>query len=70
MTPPDPRTLLRATFMPHVTTPRRLLGQLDACHRVAETARVFSLRVPEDLGAAALAEAVEDHVLSEGSRSP
>ena len=62
--PADPRLLLGATFMPHVTTPARLRAQLETCAQATETVANFALSVPAGFGAARLAEAVERHQAS------
>lgn len=60
--PPDPRDLLGATFMPHMSTPARLTIQLHTCARIAATVPAFKLIAPASLSAAELAGAVERQV--------
>jgi len=62
--PADPRLILGATFMPHVTTPARLRTQLETCAQATESVANFALSVPAGFGAARLAEAVERHQAS------
>jgi hypothetical protein len=59
--PPDPRWLLAATFMPHITAPPRMRAQLEACALIATAVPTFQLHVPPTLEAAALAPAVIEH---------
>jgi hypothetical protein len=58
----DPRVLLAATFNTVLTTPERLLRQLEVCAGISETARVMRAAVPPEVGAAELAELLERDV--------
>jgi hypothetical protein len=59
---PDPQQLLGATFLAHLTTPRRLMTQLQTCAQIARHVSTFRLLVPEGLSARGLARAVESHI--------
>ncbi len=58
---PDPRSLLAATFMPHVSTPVRLRAQLDVCASICGGVPTFGLDVPPDVDAGSLALHVSAH---------
>jgi hypothetical protein len=60
--PPDPVLLLGSTFVSHVPTAARLVGQLDICSRIARTVPLFRVRAPVHGGAATLAERVAQHI--------
>ena len=53
--------LLSATFMPHVSAPRRLAAQLEICQSIAERVPAFELKVPTTVPAHALAPIVAGH---------
>ena len=59
--PPDPRDLLAATFLAHMTAPERLLTQLDTCAAIAATVPVVRIRAPLSVSAAELAAALRRH---------
>jgi hypothetical protein len=59
--PPDPRLLLASSFISYLRTPAFLLGHLDACAQIAQVARMFRVRVPAEVGAGDVADAVERH---------
>jgi hypothetical protein len=61
----DPRQLLASTFISYLRTPGFLFGHLDACARIAQTARTYTVKVPPEIGAAEVAAAVERHVESQ-----
>lgn len=61
--PPDPRLLLATTFITYLRTPRRLLAQLDLASRMADSVSLFKVRSPRSVGAAALAEEIERHMI-------
>jgi hypothetical protein len=63
--PPDPRELLGATFMPHVVTRARLTTQLTTCAQIADMVPLFKLAVPTRLTPAELAREVEGHAREE-----
>jgi hypothetical protein len=58
------RELLAASYNFVIRTPRRLLGQLDLCSRLAATARLTRIAAPASIDPRALAAAVADHVRS------
>jgi hypothetical protein len=62
--PPDPRLPLSSSFIWYVSTPERLLNHLDMCARIAESARLFTVRVPPAVPASEVAQQVEDHLLT------
>jgi hypothetical protein len=62
--PPDPRLPLSSSFNWYVSTPERLLNHLDTCARIAESARLFTVRVPSMVPASEVARQVEDHLLA------
>jgi hypothetical protein len=59
--PPDPRSLLSATFLPHIQAPARMANQIDVYARLATDVMTYQLRVPASLSAAELAPLVLDH---------
>lgn len=61
---PDPALLLSSAFIPYLDDRQRLLRHLDACARLAATARVFRVRVPGSRPAPAVASEVEHHIRS------
>jgi hypothetical protein len=61
----EPGALLGSTFNLLVRSPERLEHQLDVSARVAATSRLFRLDMPPSLGAAAAAEAIEEHARME-----
>jgi len=62
--PLDLRLLLSATFMPHVSAPRRLAAQLDICRQIVERVPAFHLFAPPTMTADVLASAVSDHAIA------
>jgi hypothetical protein len=58
------RELLAASYNFVIRTPRRLLGQLDLCSRLAATARLTRIAAPTSIDPRALAAAVADHARS------
>lgn len=58
---PKPEQLLGATFVSHVTSPARMMAQLEVCAAIAAQVAVYRLRVPPGVGASALARAVRAH---------
>jgi hypothetical protein len=62
--PTDPRLLLGSTFIESVQTPARLRNQLDLCAEVAASVPCFTLPVEAGVGAAELAERLEEHARS------
>jgi hypothetical protein len=60
--PPEPRDLLGATFMPHVVNQARLITQLTTCAEIARSVAVFKLSAPASLTAAELGAEVERHI--------
>ncbi|MEX0815873.1 MAG: hypothetical protein WD027_00370 [Gaiellales bacterium] len=59
---PDPALLLSSTFIWYLRSPQRLLRHLDACARLARTARVFHVRIPASSPARAVASEIEHHI--------
>lgn len=59
--PPDPPLLFGATFMTHITTPKRVTAQLEVYSSIAAEVATFHLRVPPHLSAAELAPMVAAH---------
>ena len=57
--PPDPVTLLSATYMPHITEPARLAAQLDLCAQIAASVPTYRLLAPASVSTSDLAAAVE-----------
>jgi hypothetical protein len=64
--PPDPRELLAATFLPALNVPARLRVQLEVQAMLAREVPVFSVRVPRNVDARALAAAVERQARAAG----
>jgi hypothetical protein len=62
--PPDPRLPLSSSFVWYLAAPEHLLRHLDACARIAESVRLFSVRIPPTIPAFKAAELVEDHALT------
>ena len=60
--PPEPRELLGATFMAHVSEPQRLCRQLSVCARIAEEVPVFRLLAPAAVSAPELASTLKDEL--------
>jgi hypothetical protein len=58
---PDPRMLLASTFVVSMRSGPRLRNQLDVCAALASSARMFTLAVDRQRGAAALADTVLPH---------
>lgn len=58
--PPDPRRLLTATFVTHVSSAARSLAQLEACAQIAATAACAVVRVPHGADAAGTAERLRE----------
>lgn len=58
----DPRELLAATFMPHVSDAERLQVQLHLCAAVAAAIPVLYLRAPASVTGPELAAAVEQNI--------
>lgn len=56
---PDARRLLAGAFIAHITSPARLINQLNVCAEVAARVPIFEMRAPARLSATALAAAVE-----------
>lgn len=59
--PPDPGLLLASTFISYLRTAAFLVGHLNACARIAESVPMFRVKVPPQLAAADVAEAIERH---------
>jgi hypothetical protein len=55
----DPQVLLASSFITYLRSSRFLLDHLELCAHVAQTVPTFSLRVPEELGAAKVAAVLE-----------
>ena len=62
--PVDPRLLLLSTFVIALRTPERMISQLDACQRLAQSTAAFTLQVPDALSVHDLGRAVEAHALA------
>jgi hypothetical protein len=54
----DPRRLLGSTFNFAISTPRRLIGQLDVCARIASSVRVMRVTAPIGADNRALAKLI------------
>lgn len=58
----DPYLILGSTFNVFVRTPDRLRNQLEICARIASSAGTFRAVIPPGVGAADVAQALEEHV--------
>jgi hypothetical protein len=56
MPDPDPRLLLRSTFVFSVRTPARLVRQLAVCAAIAQSVRVVSVEIPQRADYRAIAQ--------------
>jgi hypothetical protein len=66
----DPRALLGSSFVVSVATAARLSRLLDVCAEIAASVPLFRVQVDPEQGSAALAAAVEGHVLeTQGARA-
>lgn len=57
----DPRWLLSSTFIVYAKTPKSLIGHLDVCARMAQSVRVFEVRVPQSVNASEAAGEIAEH---------
>lgn len=64
---PDPRLLLGSAFIGGVTTPARLVNQLDVCAAIARRVPLFGVSIPPGVAAADLAAIVEDELAGVGA---
>jgi hypothetical protein len=62
--PPDPRSFLSATSLPHVAAPARLATQIEVCSRLARTIPCFRLLAPADVGPQLLSGRLAEHAAS------
>jgi hypothetical protein len=58
----DPRLILSSTFVVSVQSPERLRNHLEVCGELARSVPMFHLTVDPQLGSAALADAVVEHL--------
>ena len=59
ITAPDPRSLLSATFIPHIDSPQRLREHLDVCAQLAAGAQIWHAGIPAAANAAAVASVIK-----------
>lgn len=64
--PPDPRPLLSSRFVSYERRREQLVNHLEVAARVARSARLFKVAIPDSVAAVAVAQAIEDHVRSGG----
>lgn len=57
----DAQPLLASSYLRYLQTRQRLVGQLDVCARLAESASIFQVDVPASVPADGLAAALEAH---------
>jgi hypothetical protein len=61
---PEPALLLASTFLAYLRTTEHLIAHLETCSQIAESVRIFEVRMPAEVPAREVAESLERQLAS------